>query len=243
MTVAQKIKQKIDRIDKGTLFGYNTLGITPDEVLAASKAISRLTAEGIIRRAKKGIYYKPKQSAFGEVKPREEVLLSRYLFDDNRQIGYITGIRLYNRLGLTTQVPNSVHVASAEKQVKGKVGNLLIKPAKSYVKVTQGNIRFLEFLDVIKDLNQIPDLTKKDGFDYLKSEIIRFNNNKEIKKLVSYGLEYPPKVKSLLGALLEYSNIDSADYRSLKNAINPMSQYQYGISPKLLPNANNWNLI
>jgi hypothetical protein len=243
MTVAEKIKQKIDRIDIGALFGYAALGITPNEVLAASKAISRLAADGTIRRAKRGIYYKPRQSAFGEVKPREEVLLSRYLFDNNRQIAYITGIRLYNRLGLTTQVPNSVHVASAEKQIKGKVGNLLIKPAKSYVKVTQGNIRYLEFLDVIKDLNAIPDLNKKDGFDYLKSEIIRFDNNNEIKKLVSYGLEYPPKVKALLGAMLEDAHVNSTDYRPLKNAINPMSQYKYGVNPKLLPNANNWNII
>lgn len=243
MNVAEKIKQKIDRIDTGVVFGYTALGLTPGEVLAASKAMSRLAEDGVIRRAKKGLYYKPKQSAFGELKPGEEVLLTRYLFEDSKQVAYITGIRLYNRLGLTTQVPKSVHVASAEKQVKGKVGNLLIKPAKSYVKVTQSNVRYLEFLDVIKDLNAIPDMNKKDGINYLKTEIIRFDNNKEIKKLVSYGKEYPPKVKALLGALLEAANIDADDYRTLKAAINPMSQYEFGVSLKLLPNANNWNLV
>jgi hypothetical protein len=53
-------------------------------------------------------------------------------------------------LGLTTQVPSSIRVASLDKQVKGKVGNVVIKPAKSYVKVTADTIKYLELLDVLK---------------------------------------------------------------------------------------------
>ncbi|MDQ5930583.1 MAG: hypothetical protein QG594_2371 [Bacteroidota bacterium] len=242
MKVTDKIVAKINRIDTGDVFGYDTLGLTSDEVIAGAKALSRLVDKGIIRRARKGYYYKPKVSVFGEQKPREDVLLSLYLFEKNKQVAYVTGTRLYNRLGLTTQIPNSIRVASLDKQVKGKVGNIVVKPAKSYVKVTSNNIKYLEILDVMKDLNTIPDLQKSDGLLYLKKVICSFNTS-EIKKLVTYGVAYPPKVRGLLGAILEAIQIEPVVFSVLKKLINPSSSYQYGITSKMLSTANNWNIV
>lgn len=232
MKVTDKIIAKINRIDTGDVFGYDTLGLTSDEVIAGAKALSRLVDKGIVRRARKGYYYKPKISAFGEQKPREDVLLTLYLFDKNKQVAYVTGTRLYNRLGLTTQIPNSIRVASLDKQVKGKVGNMVVKPAKSYVKVTSDNIKYLEILDVMKDLNTIPDLQKSDGLVYLKKVIYDFDSA-QINKLVTYACSYPPKVRALLGALLEAMNTNAIVYGTLKKSINPSSSYEYGISSKL----------
>jgi predicted transcriptional regulator of viral defense system len=242
MKVTDKIVAKIKRIDIGDVFGYDTLGLTSDEIIAGSKALSRLVDKGIIRRARKGYYYKPKVSAFGEQKPREDVLLSLYLFEKNKQVAYVTGTRLYNRLGLTAQVPSSIRVASLDKQVKGKVGNMVIKPAKSYVKVTSDAIKYLEILDVIKDLNTIPDLQKSDGLVYLKKVIYDFDAT-EIKKLVSYGVAYPPKVRALLGALLEAMDSTVYTYEILKKSINPSSSYEYGINSKLLSTVNSWSIV
>ena len=241
MKVTDKILAKINRIDTGDVFGYDTLGVTSDEVLAASKALSRLVDKGVIKRARKGYYYKPKVSVFGEQKPREDALLSLYLFDKNKQVAYITGTRLYNRLGLTTQVPNSIRIASLDKQVKGKVGNTIVKPAKSYVKVTNDNIKYLEILDVIKDLNAIPDLEKSDGIVYLKKVLYDFDNL-EIKKLVTYGASYPPKVRALLGALLEALKINFSTYDVLKKSMNPSSSFEYGINSQLLSTVTSWNI-
>jgi hypothetical protein len=242
MKVTDKILAKINRIGTGDVFGYDTLGLTSDEIIAGSKALSRLVDKGIIKRARKGYYYKPKVSVFGEQKPREDALLSLYLFEKNKQVAYITGTRLYNRLGLTTQVPASIRIASSDKQVKGKVGNVVVKPAKSYVKVTNDNVPYLELLDVIKDLNSIPDLRKDDGLSYLKKEISNYDVA-ERKKLVSYGVSYPPKVRALLGALLEATEKDSTIYNPLKKAINPASSYEFGITAKLLPTVNSWNIV
>lgn len=242
MKVTDKIAAKIKRIDIGDVFGYDTLGLTSDEIIAGSKALSRLVDKGIIRRARKGYYYKPKVSVFGEQKPREDALLSLYLFEKNKQVAYVTGTRLYNRLGLTTQVPNSIRVASLDKQVKGKVGNMVIKPAKSYVKVTSENIKYLEILDVMKDLNSIPDLQKSDGLVYLKKAIYDLDAT-EIKKLVTYGVAYPPKVRALLGALLEAMNGNESTCEILKKSINPSSSYEYGINSKLLSTVNSWHIV
>lgn len=242
MKVTDKIVAKINRIDTGDVFGYDTLGLTSDEIIAGAKALSRLVDKGVIKRARKGYYYKPKVSVFGEQKPREDVLLSLYLYEKNKQVAYVTGTRLYNRLGLTTQVPSSIRVASLDRQVKGKVGNIVIKPAKSYAKVTADSIKYLELLDVMKDLNIIPDLQKSDGLVYLKKAIYNFDTT-EIKKLVTYGVAYPPKVRALLGALLEAMNVDVANISLLKKSINPSSSYDYGITPKMLSTVNSWNIV
>ena len=81
MKVTDKIVAKINRIDTGDVFGYDTLGLKSDEIIAGSKALSRLVGRGVIKRARKGYYYKPKVSLFGEQKPREDALLSLYLFE------------------------------------------------------------------------------------------------------------------------------------------------------------------
>lgn len=242
MKVTDKITAKINRIDTGDVFGYDTLGLTPNEIIAGAKALSRLVDKGVIKRARKGFYYKPKVTVFGEQKPREDVLLSLYLFEKNKQVAYITGTKLYNRLGLTTQVPSSIRVASLDKQIKGKAGNIVIKPAKSYVKVTADTVKYLELLDVIKDLNTIPDLQKSDGLVYLKKVIYNFEAT-EIKKLITYGVAYPPKVRALLGALLEAMNVNTTNLSLLKKSINPSSSYEYGITSKMLSTANSWNIV
>ncbi|TPG29790.1 DUF6088 family protein [Flavobacterium pectinovorum] len=240
MTTTDKINRRIKQIAPGEVFGYASLGLSADEVMAGAKALSRLTSKGIVKRARKGYYYKPKVSVFGEQKPREEALLGLYLYEDSRQTAYITGTRLYNRLGLTTQVPNSVRVASHDRQIKGRAGSVLVKPAKSYVKVTPDKIRYLEILDVMKDFNSIPDMQAKDGLAYLKKEIGRLKND-EIKKLVSYGILYPPKVRALLGAVLEDTKKEG-HLKKLKASINPSSRYQFSITVKLLPTINLWNI-
>ena len=45
MKVTDKIVAKINRIDTGDVFGYDTLGLTSDEIIAGSKALSRLVAQ------------------------------------------------------------------------------------------------------------------------------------------------------------------------------------------------------
>ncbi|WP_103864807.1 DUF6088 family protein [Aquimarina sp. I32.4] len=240
MNITADIKTKIARIDTGEVFTYDTLAIPQGEFSAAAKALSRLVANGIIKRYKNGIYYKPKQTVFGELKPREDVLLKNYLFENNKQIAYVTGVRLYNQLGLTTQIPNVVRLASKDKQIKTTIGNLVIKPAKSYVTVTKKNIPLLQLLDVIKDFKSIPDLDKKQGIAFLKSSIKNLSDTDK-NKLVDFAKVYPPKVRALLGAILQSLSLNELS-KQLKETINYLSSYEFGLSQKILPSIENWNV-
>lgn len=240
MNITTSIKNKVTRIDTGEVFTYDTLSIPQSEFSAAAKALSRMVANGVIKRYKNGMYYKPKQTVFGELKPREDVLLKKYLFENNKQIAYVTGTRLYNQLGLTTQVPNVVRLASKDKEIKTKIGSLVVKPAKSYVPVTKKNVPLLQLLDVMKDFKNIPDMDKKRGIDFLKEKIDNLSDADK-EKLTTFAKAYPPKVRALLGAILETLSLDQLS-KSLKETINYLSSYEFGISEITLPAITNWNI-
>ncbi len=133
MKVAEKIEKQITKMPEGATFKYQELAITPDEYPAAAKAIERLIKKGIVSRASTGLFYKAKKTAFGNLRPNEEELLKPYLFEDGKRIAYITGTSLYNRMGLTTQVPKNIRVASRGKRILTTIGSIKVKPVKSYL--------------------------------------------------------------------------------------------------------------
>jgi len=136
MGVTQNIQKQISKLADGTTFKYEQLDIEPQEFSATAKAIERLIAKGVIKRVSTGVFYKPKKTVFGELKPNEEEILKPYLFEKGKRIAYITGTSLYNRLGLTTQVPKSIKIASRDKRITVSNGNVKASPVKSYVDVT-----------------------------------------------------------------------------------------------------------
>lgn len=241
MNITADIRIRVNRMDTGEVFTYDSLAIPQSEISAAAKALSRLVNKGIIRRYKNGLYYKPKNTVFGEVKPREDLLLKKYLFDNNKQIAYVTGTRLYNQLGLTTQVPKVVRVACMDKQIKTNIGSIIVKPAKSYVQVTKRNVPLLQILDVVKDFKNIPDFDKEQGVNFLKEKIYSLSDT-EKEKLTTFAKKYPPKVRALLGAILETLLLYELS-NSLKGSINFLSVYEFGIKEKTLPTITNWNIV
>ena len=240
MKVAQKIEKQINKIKEGTTFKYQQLSIESSEYSAATKAIERFIEKGIIKRVSTGVFYKPKQTIFGELKPNEEELLKPYLFQHNKRVAYITGTSLYNRMGLTTQIPKNIKIASRDKRITVSVGNIKGTPVKSYVDVTDKNFYLLEILDAIKDFKKIPDLDKASAIKIISNRLKELNTN-EIKQLIKCVLSYPPRVRGFLGALLE--KIDSSiELTILKKSLNPLSEYNYGINKSSLSTAPNWNI-
>lgn len=240
MKVAQKIEKKISRVSDGTTFGYQDLSISKEDYVAAAKTMERLINKGLIKRVSPGVFYKPKQSIFGELKPDEDELLKSFLFEDGKRIAYVTGISLYNSMGLTTQIPSRIKIASKSKNINISIGVLKGRSVKSYVDVTQNNFYLLQILDALKDFNKIPDLDIKSGVIILSERLKKFDD-KELKMLVKICLLYPPRVRAFLGALLESIGINGG-MEKLKNSLNPLSSYKYGIKEDVLPTVLKWNL-
>jgi hypothetical protein len=240
MKVTEKIETSISKMPDGTAFRYEDLAIAPDEYPAAAKAIERLIKKGLINRASTGVFYKPKKTAFGNLKPKEEELLKPYLFENGERIAYITGTSLYNRMGLTTQVPKNIRVASRSKRIVTKIGSIQVKPVKSYVDVTGDNYYLMELLDVLKDFKTIPDIEKNQVTKFMLQKIKELTN-KEKKELVEIALKYPPRVRAFTGAILNEVNPAKPE-AELRKSINPLTIYAFGINKKLLSNIEYWNI-
>ncbi|NQX81335.1 MAG: hypothetical protein HRT66_04995 [Flavobacteriaceae bacterium] len=239
VSVMRKIEKQLIKIRVGTTFKYQQLSIAPNEYGAATKAIERFISEGMIKRISTGVFYKPLQTVFGELIPNEDELLKSYLFKNNKRIAYVTGISLYNKMGLTTQVSKSIKIACRDKRITISIGNIKGSPVKSYIDVTSNNFHLLGFLDALKDFKKIPNLDKKDGIIIL-TNILKGLDTNEIKLLIKSSLSYPPRVRAFLGALLEVLDIETIN---IKKSLNPLSEYNYTISEDLLSTVNNWNII
>jgi len=240
MNIAKKIEKNIDNIESGKAFTYKDLDIKKEEYSAASKAIERLIKKGIIKRFSTGVFYKSKQTIFGELSPDEEEIITPYLFKNEKRIAYITGLLLYNNMGLTTQIPKEISVASNKKRIYISKGNIKAKAVKSYVEVTNENYKLLEFLDALKDLKKIPDLNKKSTISILTNKILELNDT-HLKELIEIAIEYPPRVRAFLGALLE-NVAKNKNTKSLDDSLNPLSEYELGITKDILPTAEKWNI-
>ncbi len=209
--------------------------------MAATKALSRMVEEDKLKRAGPGKYYKSNPSPFGELKPAEEELLRPYLFNNSKRIAYITGHTLYNRLGLTTQIPTTIHVASRDKRITTKVGNLKVKPVKSYMDVTDENYQILELLDAIKDFKDIPDRDTENALLRLRQLLKELDKNK-LRQLSIAVLNYPPRTRALTGILLEWIGAKNDLIRPIANSLNPLSAYNFAIPQNILPTAAKWKI-
>ena len=240
MTLAGQIQTRIKKLPIGKSFGYKDLGIAKKDYQTAAKAIERLHTKGIIKKISKGVFYKPEQTVFGELKPDYREQLRPYLFENGKRIAYETGVSLYNRMGLTTQMAFRIKIASRSKRISINRGALRADAVKSYVDVTEANYELLGFLDAIKDIKSIPDCSASQAIAIISGMMKEFDS-KRINDLIKYALSYPPRVRALLGALLESLSI-KADVTRLKESLNPLTSVKIGLNKKNLNTIKNWNI-
>jgi hypothetical protein len=143
-------------------------------------------------------------------------------------------------MGLTTQMAFTIQIASRSKRIKLNRNGLKAEAVKSYVEVNDENYQYLGILDAIKDIKRIPD--------YSTSQILRiligqFNMIEvvDLQKLITYAMYYPPRVRALLGAIIENQS-PTIDLSQLKDSLNPLTKVNLRINGNDLPTIKNWNI-
>lgn len=239
-SLSKQITDKISRLPEDVSFGYSQLNLSKEEYQSAAKILERQQKRGVIKKLSKGLFYKPKKTLFGEKLPDEQQLIKPYLYLNNKRIAYVTGNYLYNRLGLTTQVPAIIQIASRDKRIFINRGTIKATAVKSYVDVTEDNYKLLGLLDALKDLRQIPDVSIGRAITVLKNQIEKLNDE-QLTELVQCALKYPPRVRALLGALLTAMS-RKFDKKILKDSLNPLTVFKLDIDADQLPSALEWNI-
>lgn len=239
MSLATKIRDRIKQLPEGRTFRYDDLRIARAEYTTAAKALERLQKESLIKKVSKGVFYKPEQTVFGELEPDYDELLRPYLFENGKRVAYETGTALYNRLGLTTQMAFRTKIASRGKRIHVNRGALQADSVKSYVDVTNSNADVLGLLDAFKDIKRIPDSSVGQSVRRLGS-ILRGLEGKQIEFLIKYAMAYPPRVKALVGAVLQNNGYQGKGLEQLKESLNPLTTIKLGLKETELPTKNDW---
>jgi hypothetical protein len=110
MKTAEYIAFTIDRLPKGYVFTYSDFTAEVNQKEAVIKALNRMVASGKIAKLSKGKYYKPENTPFGNLQPNQAQVVKDLLEENGKITGYLTGYSIYNQLGLTTQVSNTIHI-------------------------------------------------------------------------------------------------------------------------------------
>ncbi|MCL2859967.1 MAG: DUF6088 family protein [Oscillospiraceae bacterium] len=180
----------IEDVKKHVATFYNGKDLT--KVFNNVKAVlNRLKKEKKIAQAEKGIYYKPTMTIWGRetVPPFHKIRRYKYIIDkDGNMKGYVTGAKLFNLMGLTTQVPRNMDIATnaCPNNNKYEIDKYNVVIRKPKIKVTNDNYMYLQLLDILANNDRI-------HVEVENEEEILYNYIEEYKlnfeKLLKYARE------------------------------------------------------
>lgn len=240
MQVSNNVKFTIDRLPKGYVFTYDDFMIEVSKKEAIIKSLNRLVAAGKIVKLAKGKYYKPEKTPFGDLQPNQFQIVKDLLEDNGKLAGYLTGYSVYNELGLTTQVGNTIQIGKNELRPSLKRGRYKISFVKQKNTITKENIPLFQLLDAIRYIKKIPDTTI-DASCRRFLAILKDLEPKDRKTMVRLCAKYSPATRALLGALLE-ENGENEITEPLLKSLNPISKYKIEGVEKVLSSTEKWNI-
>jgi hypothetical protein len=241
MKIIDYILFTLNRLPKGYVFTYADFITEVNQKEAVIKALNRMVASGKIAKLSKGRYYKPESTAFGNLLPEQKQVVKDLLEENGKITGYLTGYSIYNRLGLTTQVSNTIQIGKNEVRPNFKRGRYTIAFIKQRNIITRENIPLLQLLDAIRYIKKIPDASVESSCKRFLA-ILKNMTDKEVSTLVRLALKYPPATRALTGALLEQLQ-QAKVAEPLFNSLNPITKYKLAGASKALSTTEKWNIV
>ena len=165
--------------------------------------INRLVKENKIVQFIKGIYYKPLKGTFGnKLLDINKVIDKKYIHDNNGMKGYYSGAYLFNKIGLTTQIPKEVLIVTNECPNYNDYNNknLGVTIRKPKIDINEENYKYLQLFDVLINKDNIKVETENEKeiiYKYIRDNELelekifeyanKINNLKPIKRLYELG--------------------------------------------------------
>lgn len=240
MNIAQSIQKSVAVMPAGQIFGYQELSSYATSPSAVIKALGRMVSDKRLERYSKGKFYVPKEGMLGLRKPSDSEKIRSILYKNGRLRGYVTGISLYNQLGLTTQMPRTISVAINGGRQEKEFGTIRIKTIVTRVPIEEKDVTLLQYLDVLKDIKKIPDSDVELSLKIMSGYISKLSTDEQ-KRLLKLALTYySPQVRALMGLL--FSSLELLLSNRLKLSLNPTTIYKLKLNQTNWPMANEWNI-
>jgi Family of unknown function (DUF6088) len=234
-SIATAVKTRIRRRPHKSFWSYSDFSDLHTSAVAA--ALSRLAKHGELRRIRRGIYHRPHSTAFGISRP-DPASVAEAIFKNRRSIP----VRGFHRLGLTTQMSNELKRAVDRpmrvKPIKGIKVRTVTRPI-SRQKGIHPDERAA--LDALRNIRRLPDITVTDTLRRIASLIK--NGTLEPRRLTRFTSVEPPRVRALVGALLERIGHRDEGVEALRKSLNPLTKFKVHASHDILPTAAAWHLV
>lgn len=227
-SAANAIRSRILRGGTDRLWTYADFPGVDRHPLAAT--LSRLAKSGELKRVRRGVYYRPGKSIFGELKPDPTALTDAVLRARGEPV-MPSGIGAYNRFGLTTQVSGVVSRATLNRIPENSVPGVRLFASMRPLDKQKG-IRAEErtALDALRDITRIPDAHPTDVVRRIGA-LIR-TGDLDFSRLGRYARAEPPRVRALLGALGDMLRRANEGHRiplsvltELRKGLNPLTTF------------------
>ena len=221
MGLRKQIKQNIK---PGKIFTLDEIGIEPQKKASVCVILSTMIANNELNRIEKGAYYIPvKSTLFGSLPPDESEIIS-YVCRKND--GYPSGFSVFNKMGLTEQVPNKTEIAVPGKKYETKrISGVNISFIRAYTSPQGKDLYLLQLLDAITHIKNIPARTVGESVKQVKL-LIQNLTKRQVKEISSYANDYPPRTRYILSRIFEETgNIYEAD--TLKGTLNNTTKFVY----------------
>ena len=240
MKTSDYISFTVNRLPKGYVFTYADFVTDVNKKEAVIKALNRMAESGKIAKLSKGKYYKYENTPFGRLEPNQTQIVKDLMESDGKLTGYLTGYSVYNQLGLTTQVSNTIQIGKNDIRSAFKRERYMISFIRQKNIITRENIPLLQLLDAIRYIKKIPDSKPELSCKRLLV-IIKRLSDKDKSTMVRLALKYPPATKALLGAMLDELR-ESSLTDSLYKTLNPVTKYRLSVD-KVLTQTEKWNIV
>lgn len=150
---------------------------------AVDRHLRQLLTDGTLTKVSGGLYYRPKQTAFGEAPAEDEELVGTFL-KDNRFL--LASPNAYNRLGLgTTQLYDKTVVYNHKRHGTFSLGG---RTFDFRVKPTFPRKLSREFLlvDLVNNVDQLAE-DKDDVLNRVKQQAVQFDTTRLRRCARNYG--------------------------------------------------------
>jgi len=236
-SISHAVAKKIERGGVDRLWTYSDF--SPHSESAVAAALSRLNKKGVVGRVRKGVYYTPRRSRFGESGP-DPTRVAEAVLRHRGVTAIISGLAAYNALGLTSQVS-----AVATFDVDTKTNSLRTGTLGRIRLRSVNNVRGLTteeraVLDSLRDMRIIPDTTPEEVIRKV-AELFR-EGKVNFKRILNVVRHEPPRTRAFVGLVGTLLGEDPELLNRLRATLNKTTKFKSGFT-SAIPEARRWGIV
>lgn len=216
---------------------FVTNGHKPESII---RTLNRMALWCEIIKVSKGKYCAPQANDPTDSYQYKMELVRDLLQDGDVVKGYLTGLTVYKKMGLTTKESYEVHIGCNGQRSEMQRDRYRIVFHRQRNIITSENIRLLQLLDAIRYIKHMPDTTLLLSCECLL-QMLRELRKREVSLLVQLSKKYLPSTRALLGAMLEtlyFDELATTIYKSMQQK----KQYSFKGVGRLIRDPDKWKL-